>query len=286
MGWGIIGEEKQYTIAPGMLPLYPERRHVRWVRDPDPATLDRIHRQALGRQKGLGLSRPLPRWNWMIRQVRDAFLFGPPDAPQGYLLSRFRKRAPEGDLLRYDLEVVEMDWTTPEAMRGLLGFLSSQRDQVQEVLLQWPREGNLDSILPNPARQGINALPGHLHPGPTVGHGIMVRLEDPAQAFRLRPYRGTEALALEVETRDPLRDDRVIAFKAVLRGDEQSGSAAVKPQPARLVTGLATLSSLWAGALRVEEAVAFGLAEVSPASAAPILDRLLEVPRPWVVERF
>jgi predicted acetyltransferase len=286
MGWGAAGEARQYAFPPGALPLYPERREVRWVRDVGWEALDAIHRQAIGKRGALGLSRSPLSWKRILRQTPLVFVAGPAGAPSGYILARFAKREGDSDNFRYDLRVIEMEWTTPEAMRGLLGFLSSQRDQVLEVVLDWPAEGHLDAILSEPLRRGAPQLPGHQGHGPIVAHGVMLRLEDPEAAFRVRPYRGAEAIRAEVRTSDPLQGDRQIRFELRLRGDDQDSRRSERAASARISADLPSLSRLWAGALTFREAVEFGRVEVDPPDLVGALDRLFAVPSPWVVERF
>jgi predicted acetyltransferase len=289
MGWGPVGESRQHVLPPATFPLHPERALVRAVREPSWEELDRIHRQATGRRGSLGLSRHPLRWKGQLTGSPLVFLVDSPatggtsGGPEGYLLARFTKRADLPDLFKYDLEVSEMEWTTPRALRALLGFLSSQRDQVVEVILDWPVDGHLDAVLLDPARRNAVALRNHQSPGPQVGLGVMLRLEDPAAAFALRPYAGSDALRLEVATRDPLRDGAAIRFRTDLHGAEASTARLAR---AALETDLATLSRLWAGSLRVREAVEFGLAAVTPQSAGEVLERLLAVPAPRIVERF
>jgi predicted acetyltransferase len=285
MGWGAVGEARQYTVPAGALPLYPERREVRWVRETGWEALDGIHRQSTGGRGALGLSRSPLSWKRMLRQTPLVFVAGPARAPTGYLLARFVKREGDSDNFRYDLRVIEMEWTTPEAMRGLLGFLSSQRDQVLEVVLDWPADGRLETILSEPVRRGFPQLAGHQGQGPTVAHGVMLRLEDPEEAFRVRPYRGSGSIRAEVRTSDPLRAGRPVRFEALLRGADSAGRRA-RAASARISTDLSSLSRLWAGASSFREAVEFGRVEVDPPDRVDDLDRLFAVAPPWVVERF
>jgi predicted acetyltransferase len=289
MGWGPVGESRQHVLPPDAFPLYSERSLVRQVRDPGWEELDRVHRQAIGRRGSLGLSRHPLRWKGQLAGTPLTFVVDAPsasgatDRSEGYLLARFTKRADLPDLFKYDLEVSEMEWITPRALRALLGFLSSQRDQVVEVILDWPADGHLDAVLLDPARRHTLSLRNHQSPGPQIGLGVMLRLEDPEAAFNLRPYAGSDSLRLEVATRDPLRDDAAVRFGADLRGAEASAGRLAR---ATLETDLASLSRLWAGSLRVSEAVELGLAVVTPVAAAETLERLLAVPAPRIVERF
>jgi hypothetical protein len=111
----------------------------------------------------------------------------------------------------------------------------------------------------------------------------MLRLEDPAEAFRARPYDGADALLLEVATIDPLQEEKAVRFKTELRG---AVAPEGKPIAAALACGLGTLARLWAAALTVREACDLGLADISPPTAIEPLDRLLRAPSPWIVERF
>jgi predicted acetyltransferase len=283
MGWAPVAESRQHFLPASSLPLYPERRMVRLVREPDWKELDRVHRSALGLHGALGLSRHPSRWTGLLRQAQQVYVASEGGRAEGYLLARFGKRPGEPDGFRYDLEVMEMEWVTPRAMRGLLGLLSSQRDQVVELILDWPRDGHLDAVLREPLRRGAMHLANHQGHGPIAALGAMLRLEDPAEAFRARPCSGADALALEVAAVDPLQEEKTVRFRAELRGD---GAPEGRAAPAKLACGLGTLARLWAGALRVREAADFGLVEVSPPSAVAVLDRLLAAPSPWIVERF
>lgn len=281
MGWSPVAETRQYALPPSALPLYPERTQVRQVREPDWQELDRIRRQALGARGALGLSRHSTRWSWLLRSAPSIFVAGGPEQAEGYLIARFSRRPAETDSFRYDLEVSEMEWTTPAALRALLGFLSSQRDQVVDVILDWPADQHLDAILHEPVRRGVPHLHNMLSHGPVIGMGAMLRLDDPQAAFADRPCAAGEGCRLEVATADPL-ERKTIRFRAELGDPPATG-----PRPAvRLACGLGTLARLWAGSLRVREAVEFGLAEVTPAPAAESLDRLLAAPLPWITERF
>jgi len=263
---------------------------VEWVRELDWQALDRVHRRSVGAQGGLGLSRNEIRWEWTLRQASHIFLVGPADDPRGYLISRFVKPEGSNDHFRYRLEVLEMDWVGPEALRALLGFLSSQRDQVQEVVVSLPINLELEMILRDPVTPGASELPGSLTAGPTVAYGAMLRLEDPEAAFAGRPYAGTgsskDRLTLRVTTSDPLREGAAISFQAELGGADGHPSRKAAAGSARLDCGLATLAAIWAAALPVSRAVELGLAKVDPESAVPTLDRLLWAPPPWIVEKF
>ena len=154
------------------------------------------------------------------------------------------------------------------------------------IALDWPSESNLDAILSDPVRQAAPHLRGYAKPGPAIARGAMLRLEDPQTAFALRPYRGDDAVGLEVRTTDPLARNRPILFRSLLRGEAARSRGRGRPLTARLQTSLGTLSRLWAGAIHFQEAVDFALVSLDPPAAAGPLDRLFSVPRPWIVEKF
>jgi len=178
-----------------------------------------------------------------------------------------------------------MEWTTPAAMRGLLGLLSSQRDQVLEVILDWPRDGNLEAILRNPERRGLPHLRNHQRRGPDLAYGIMLRLEDPEEAFRLRPYRGGRSRI----SRSPHGTRSTRAAGAVsssasrgrcrLRGGEPAVAA-------RLSCDLSTLSRLWPAPWASEKPSSSAWWNSIRRRRAGCSTDFWMCPWPWIVERF
>ncbi len=126
-------------VAPRQLPASPLRRHIRRM-DPvrDRRVVEVLYEGARAGTTGQLVRTP---WWWEMRvfaRAEEGVLYQGPgdDAPTGYLLY-----TPARGPVVNELHVVvhEMRWATPEAARGLFGFLESLRDQVSVVETYVPR---------------------------------------------------------------------------------------------------------------------------------------------------
>jgi predicted acetyltransferase len=217
---------------------------------------------------------------------RAAVLYrGPEGDAEGYAIVRYRADLP---LTERFLEVEERIWLTLRAQWGLYAWMSTLGDQWREIVYRaHPEEGFGDRL--SEPRLPLLSNPGWglWFPSATLLRGPMFRLLDVAEAMRQR------TLASDVEMRLALSvdDEQVPENRGPWLLHLGDGRVEVEPHrgeaaDARLEVSIDTLSRIYIGAIAPWQAIAGGWATIDDADAVPLLDRALELPRPWMFDRF
>jgi len=289
LGYGLAGEAHQYQVPPHHLPDdRAERLRLRLVATPEDeaamrAVYDRAARTLMTGQ--LDRSERIWRKSWGDDDQAAVVHYGEGGEPEGYCIVRYRADLPGH--ARF-LEVEERAWLTPAAQRGIYAWLSTLGDQWREVAYRaHPDEGFGDRI--QEARLPLPSAPFWRlwFPSATLMSGPMFRLLDVAGALARRPL----AADVEATLRLTVRDEQVPENRGPWRVRLGGGRMQVEPDAGgasdgELGTSIEVLSRIFIGALKPSQAVAGGLATVSRAEAARLLDLALEVPRPWTFDRF
>jgi predicted acetyltransferase len=185
-GYGTAEWGERLHVAPHQLPASPLGRNVRILdRQRDLAAV-----RATYERSRAGTTGPLLRsdyW-WDVRimgRVADGVVYVDPAGKRidGYALYEVPK---EPRHPAQHLNVRELAWASPDALRGLLGWFESLGEQYAMIRLDFPR-GQGGHLLRIPEAVGGAAI-SHI---PTVGgfvtSGAMARLVDVAAAFALHP---------------------------------------------------------------------------------------------------
>jgi predicted N-acetyltransferase YhbS len=172
LGFALVGTLLRHRFDPGDLPTYPGWDRVR--RAEDPAELRSIYQRAARGSTGL-IDRPELAWRFLADPNASAFVHhDPAGKPTGYAVVQVRPGA-AADRLRV-VELVALDRAAHE---GLLGWISSQRDQFREIVYDaLPGEG-LDRRLRHPRRRGSGRPRGLWFDSGTLLRGPMLRLLAP-----------------------------------------------------------------------------------------------------------
>lgn len=204
----------------------------------------------------------------------------------GYMAFRFMKDTTKG-FLHYDLEVVEWVYETPEAMLQLLNFLHTQSDQVRSIYIH-THDDSLHYLLDDPRNGTGNLLPCLAHETNVQGLGLMYKVINVAEYFRLLSHRsfGGETLRLKISTRDsfcPETDgDTIIAFEEGKPRVIDTGASDVA-----VTMDVADLSALLMGVVPFRKLYEYRLAELSDSGYLDRVDRLFRAEkRPICLQRF
>jgi predicted acetyltransferase len=228
-GWEIAGHAHRYLTAPAHLPAFPERQNVRPTRPEDIPDLARLY-EAWATSRTLHCRRDAKRWQYILDNVRQRVVYVSSEGDtQGYLLYDFlvtdaggMETEPSGVALPPTLRVLEMQTATPEARRGLLGFLASQTQvgciEATATLDDITRNGLLG--LRN-GQTDLDALASL-----EIVPALMARVIDPLRlAKQMEGNWQNFDGALQIEMRDPLADGGVTS----LRIEGHGGTARVLP---------------------------------------------------------
>ncbi len=282
LGYALAVDHKAWTFAPGDLPHYPERALVRRATNDDLAAIDACYLR-VARRSSLMVERGTE--DWLRRHFdlgkRFAVVFDDRSAVRGYFIYQYKEYADERHTR---LQITEIVYEDPEALRGLLGHIAALRDQFLLAECVTASGERLDLRLRNPrARGAVKGAIDKLY-GPRVLYGAMARILDVERALgsRVRLPNATGAVRLSVD------DEQLPANRGPW--DLSLGGKALSVSPASgdaadVRTDVATLTQLALGYVTATEARDAGLLAAEP-DAAAFLDVLFAGPRPALADHF
>ncbi|HVP14579.1 MAG TPA: GNAT family N-acetyltransferase [Terriglobales bacterium] len=258
LGYGVIEVVHQLAVSPSNLPASDETRRVRRLLLPDRHAVEAIY-ERVAQQGHFALERS-PQW-WSRRLW---------DYPGDWVVYEGRRRGQIEGYLHYEVDTThgpfrlgltlsEFVAATPEAHRGLVGYLGSLADQVQEIHHSAPGDNAWLATL-------LTAQ--NLRPGPEIGmmldsggvaHGAMLRVTDvktALESFPIAPHARGEVV-LEVD--DPVLPLNARAWRVSVR----DGRLRVRPDIGRApVRRAAPAAAAPAGAQEADAGRARGGARV------------------------
>jgi predicted acetyltransferase len=241
--------------------------------DPDRAAIEAMRRSYLRRWDG-----PLDRPDWWLdvewntvdpAVLRSEYGWYEDDVLTGYVRYEAERQHGSGVLLR----VHEFVASTPDSLRGLLGFLGGHESQSSDVVFvhsTMPEISPLLFLLAEPQRDvEVSAyIPW------------MQRIVDLDTAMTSRGWPAGAAGRVELEVTDPvLGVERMVL-------EVEGGAARVTPGGGGGVRcGIGTLSAWYSSTLRAQYAGVLGLIEGDP-TALTLMDGLIAGGLPWMPDYF
>ena len=289
LGYGLAGEAHQYQLPPMLLPDDKEHRmRVRLVDgDDDEAAMRAVYREAARNLQTGQLERTERTWrkSWGRDDQAAVLYWGESGEAEGYAIVRYRADLP---IDRRFIEVEERVWLTLAAQRGLYGWLSTLGDQWREVVYRAHPEENFGDQLSEP-RLPLMAAPnwGLWFPSATLLRGPMFRVLSVREALEARTLASDTELTLVLEVADLQVPENAGPWRVRMEGgamhvERDRGGAT----DATLRLEVDTLSRIFIGAMVPWQAVQGGLAEIDRPEVVPALDLALNVPKPWMFDRF
>lgn len=258
-GWAMVGELQRWIFRPESL-MPRDEGPVRLADDTDERAIRACYERAAARSNGM-VERSRRAWRQHL-DAPDAHAFVLDDGGVlAYLIARYgRSRSPQ----RRPLFVREIVADDDAAYRVMVGWIRRQSDLWRRIRYDASPDERFDQLLSDPRP------PDHVDtrwlwaPTATVLRGPMLRIVNVRSAFELRREWGTD---------EPLRftlhvEDALVAGNTGDHTVEFTGTATtVRPGAAGCDAGLAldigTLAQLYAGELRVTDAVRLGRARVA-----------------------
>jgi predicted acetyltransferase len=221
---------------------------------------------------------PLDRQDWFLSVEWDP---GDPEALryeygwyEGGTLTGFVRyeavRQPSGWLR---LVVEEFIFTTPDSLRGLLGFLGGQDSMVRDIAFAHSAITDVSALpflLPEPHR--AIAVEGFLC--------WMQRIVNIPSAMTARGWPANASGRAELEVTDPVTGVERVTLEV------EGGEASVSPGGSGAIRcGIGALSSWYSSTLRARDGVQLGLFE-GDATAISTMDGLIAGGLPWMPDFF
>ena len=289
LGYGLAGEAHQYQVPPSLLPDdREERRRIRLVDTPeDEQAMWDVYDEAARTLQTGQLHRTARSWrnSWGDENQAAVVYYAESGRPEGYAIVRYRADLPINTRF---LEVEERAWLTIPAQRGIYAWLSTLGDQWREIVYRaHPEEGFGDRI--SEPRLPLLSNPNWRlwFPSATLLRGPMFRLLDVPEALRLR----TAAVGVQMTVRLEVIDPQISENQGPWRVRIEGGKIEVEPHDGGAVEctlrlGVDTLARIFIGAIAPWQAIANGLATIDRDDLVKALDIALELPKPWMFDRF
>ena len=279
LGYGVIETMHQLAFSPSNLPDHEERRGVRRLMLPDRPSVEAVY-ERVASQGHFALVRKQEWWSQRLWSY-----------PGEWVIYEGRRRGQIEGYLCYEVDstpgpfklsvtINELVAATPEAHRGLVGYLASLRDQVTEIHFAAPADGTWPMTL----RTGQNLRPGAeisvLIDTGNLANGAMLRLTDVKAALERWPLPPQARGEVVLEVDDPILPQNARAWRAGVRdGRLRVGVLAAAPAGGarrarlpRLRASADLLASVVAGTISPQRAAEAGLVESSD-GAAEVIER-------------
>lgn len=264
MGWGVIEQVHTLSVSPRTLPSSDEARWARRLMLPDrPAVqelFDRVAERghfALARRPEWWSQRLWGHpWDWVVYEGRRRGQI------EGYVAYEVdHARGP----FALEIEVKEFVAATPEAFRGLVGYLASLADQVALVELAAPADGAWLHTLLTAENQKPGAPIGILLDTGNVANGAMLRLTDVKAALEQFPVAPAARGEVILDVEDALLPANARAYRVTARegrlkvAHETPRPGTAKSRSPRVRVPVDMLATLMAGTLAPSRAADAGL---------------------------
>ncbi len=272
-GWGLVETPILLSVPPALLPSSEESRRVHRLRLPDRPLVQQLYDRHARERGHFALARR-PEWwerrlwgyegEWIVYERRRGQI-------EGYL--HVQVDAGDGPW-KLVLTVNEFVAITPDAHRGLTGYLHGLRDQAVELVMStppdapWAAEFGDAANLRGEMKMGVIRSSGH------AGYGAMLRLVDVKGALESLPVDPHARGELILDVRDEVIPSNERAWRVHARDGrlsvraETAREAASRDKLPRLAASAEALAILAAGAVRPVVAAERGMIEDLRGAAA------------------
>jgi len=269
-GWGLVETPTLLSVPPSALPAADEARHVRRARTADRPLVQALYERVTRDRGHFTLARRPAWWERRLWGYEGEWLVY--ERERGQVEGYLQLQVDSGDgPWKLVITVNEFVAATPEAHRGLAGYLHGQRDQAVEVVMAaaadaaWPAQLSDAVNLRGEMKLGVLRSTGH------AGYGAMLRVLDVKAALEQLPVDPGARGDVVLEVRDAMLPANAGPWRVTAR----EGGLEVRPEAAasnahkssRLACTADVLASVVAGALSPVRAVEAGLLESTHGAA-------------------
>ncbi|HXS81714.1 MAG TPA: GNAT family N-acetyltransferase [Methylomirabilota bacterium] len=269
-GWGLVETPTLLSVPPSALPSADEARRVRRARVADRPLVQALYDRVVKERGHFTLARRPAWWERRLWGYEGEWL----------VYERARGEVEGYQQLQVDssdgpwklvITVNEFVAATPEAHRGLTGYLHGLRDQAVEVVLAAAGDAPWSTQLADAANLRGEMKLGVLRSAGHAGYGAMLRVLDVKAALGQLPVASEAHGEVVLDLRDDLLPANAGAWLLKVR----EGGLDVRPEPAganhgklpRLGCTVDVLASVVAGALSPVRAAEVGLLESAHGAA-------------------
>lgn len=287
LGWGLVVRLNLYHLAPEHLPKFKERTNVEVITTNEQREEVMLTYNKFAKRSNGLLQRTDMFWNEFIYKNAHCYAYRDTDSGliEGYLTYRYRPHPADISFTMTDLEVWDFVYNSTRAFRGLISFLSAQRDQVKTIFLPEQSGLSLEHILSEPIsptgrRNWLLGAETAL-----LGSSLMGRVISIRRTLKSINNWGNANGLLNINVTDDLYPQN---SELITISFEKGKADFVKGKTAKVQMNcsIATLSSLIWGGLNLSEGLLFGLIELEGKGDASFLKDVFTIQRPVCMDYF
>ncbi len=273
MGYGLIGDIQTLTIPSAAIPRYSERDEVHPASDFELPRIAECY-DTFALQNTCMITRSLDVWRFAVRRARknhwSYWCHHSGGRITGYMLIDEKET----------VTVKEFVYLTPQALRGLMGFLAVYKTQ-SPLFIPYTRDEFFHLLCTDPVDVSNRTLYGMYPLGGHYGHGYVMRIVDVHEALRLRRFHSATGTATFHILDDQITENTT-AVTIVFEGDTVSFSAGLTPNIVSVT--VSTFAQIYAGYISLTAARQMGLLDAYFDLA--FLDAAFAVPAPHCLDFF
>lgn len=272
-GWGVIETPHLLSVPPNVLPASDAARRVRRMRIPDRPLVQALYDRWATERGHFALARRPEWWDRRLWGYEGEWIVF--ERERGRIEGYLHVQIDSGDgPWKLVLTVNEFVAMTPEAQRGLTGYLHGLRDQAVEVVMTVPADAPWIAQLSDAASLRGDLKLGAVRSTGHVGYGAMLRVLDVKNALEGLPVSPHARGDVVLDVRDPVLGANERAWRVHARDGqltvraETARQAASRDKLPRLTLSAESLALVMAGAVSPSQAVETGLLEDLRGAAA------------------
>lgn len=178
---------------------------------------------------------------------------------EGYIIFRFKKVS-EGNFLNNNIMIHEYIYENPLAFAKLNGFIHSQADQIQRVIINSP-DNSLQFLFNDPRNGSSEIIPSVYHETNQSGVGLMYRISDINKFFSQLHVESQVSSTFKLVINDSFMAKEPITTIVSLENGEWTTSNDI-PYDFEINLDISDLSSLLMGAVDVDRLYQYGLLKI------------------------
>ena len=276
MGFGYGRKMNQYHIHPISLPN-GNRQNVTFLDASHRQAFDDCYNRVMAASNGLMAHNNFALESLFSGSRLQKIGYWDNGQLQGYLLFSFEP-VPNGNFLRNNIVVRTLLYENAAALRGLLAFLRAQADQVERIILNTQDE-DFHLLLHDPRNGSQSLMHSVYHESNTQGVGIMYRVVAVPRLFVVLADHnfGGQNCTVQINLADSFWPVNTGSWRLVVENGRAVLDANATPD-VEIDLDIAEFSSLITGATTFQQLLAYGLAQISDASCAEVINRIFYTP--------
>jgi predicted acetyltransferase len=286
MGFGYGSPMHTYRFSPASLPKERAKSGLHSLGKRDAEQLHDCYDRYFQKTHGLMARRP-QFWKTVLGDPGLQVVgVSRSERLSGYLSFSFEK-GEQASFLDNNLYLRELVYESTDDLGRLLAFLSSQADQIEQIIYN-TQDDSFFYLLRDPRLSDGRILPNTIaHASSLQGLGIMYRVIHVPRLFELLHDHnfGGVSCRLGLRLSDSFFPENAGSYTIYVR-DGAAGLALNAAPEVTLSMDVADFSSLVMGVVQLRKLVDYGLAEISDEAYLDRLDRLFSGPRPVCLTSF